>query len=127
MRKGMTALDAARLVRIHRELAEAYLAMGLKLEALEHFNKALYYLQECPTTDVGVAGSNPATPTSDLAGAPANFPTGSPQLPRFCWEFGARKVLIYDRKRGVSGPWIASCGSASTAQQIVDALNARVA
>lgn len=77
--------------------------------------------------DVGVAGSNPATPTSDLAGAPANFPTGSPQLPRFCWEFGARKVLIYDRKRGVSGPWIASCGNTAVAQQIVDALNARVA
>jgi len=51
MRKGMTALDAARLVRIHRELAEAYLAMGSKVEALEHFNKALYYLQECPITD----------------------------------------------------------------------------
>lgn len=80
--------------------------------------------------DVGVAGSNPATPTSGHMGLPvshANIPTGSPQLPRFCWEFGERKILIYDRKRGVSGPWIASCGSVDTAQKIVDALNARVA
>jgi len=57
MRKGITALDAAKLVRIHRELAEAYLAMGLKVEALENFNKALYYLQECPITD-----AEPASP-----------------------------------------------------------------
>lgn len=64
MRTGMTALDAAKLVRIHRELAEAYLAMGLKVEALKHFNMALYYLQECPITD--------AEPTSPRAREPVH-------------------------------------------------------